>query len=47
MGLVSPRASGSKRPAEPSVELANARNDVASAPPEPPKTNVKVKDIFH
>ncbi|XP_056158921.1 bZIP transcription factor TGA10 isoform X1 [Syzygium oleosum] len=41
MGLVSPQASGSKRPSEPSVELANARNDVASAPPEPPKTNVK------
>ncbi|XP_002532393.3 bZIP transcription factor TGA10 isoform X2 [Ricinus communis] len=36
-GLVSSATSGSKRPSEPSMELANARNDVASAP-EPAKT---------
>ncbi|KAF8043815.1 hypothetical protein BT93_A1965 [Corymbia citriodora subsp. variegata] len=42
MGLVvSPQASGSNRLPEPSVELANTRNDAASAPTEPPKTNVK------
>ncbi|KAH7578470.1 hypothetical protein JRO89_XS01G0385800 [Xanthoceras sorbifolium] len=35
-GLVSPASSGSKRPSEPSMELANARNDAASGP-EPAK----------
>lgn len=40
MELVSPQTSGSKRPSEPSMELANPRNDVASAP-QPPKA-VKV-----
>ncbi|XP_021678564.1 bZIP transcription factor TGA10-like isoform X2 [Hevea brasiliensis] len=35
-GLVSPITSGSKRPSEPTVELANARNDAASGP-EPAK----------
>lgn len=38
MGLALPQASGSKRPPEPSMELANARTEVASAPTEPPKT---------
>ncbi|KAG6638342.1 hypothetical protein CIPAW_10G028400 [Carya illinoinensis] len=36
-GLVSPSTSGSKRPLEPSMELANARND-ASSGPEPAKS---------
>lgn len=35
-GLVSPSSSGSKRPSEPSMELANARNDVPTGP-EPAK----------
>ncbi|XP_014495476.1 bZIP transcription factor TGA10 isoform X2 [Vigna radiata var. radiata] len=34
--LVSPQTSGSKRPSEPSMELANPRNEAASAP-QPPK----------
>ncbi|KAG4913036.1 hypothetical protein AAZX31_19G131600 [Glycine max] len=34
--LVSPQTSGSKRPSEPSMELANPRNETASAP-QPPK----------
>lgn len=38
MGLALPQASGSKRPPEPSMELTNARTEVASAPTEPPKT---------
>lgn len=38
MGLALPQASGSKRPPESSMELANARTEVASAPTEPPKT---------
>lgn len=44
MELPSPQTSGSKqRPSEPSVELANPRNEPASAPaPAPPKTTVKV-----
>ncbi|XP_048432359.1 bZIP transcription factor TGA10-like [Pyrus x bretschneideri] len=33
-GLVSPSSSGSKRPSEPSMELANPRND-STAPPPP------------
>ncbi|CAL0302476.1 unnamed protein product [Lupinus luteus] len=36
MDLVSTQTSGSKKPSEPSMELANPRNDTASAP-EPPK----------
>ncbi|KAB2046276.1 hypothetical protein ES319_D01G222300v1 [Gossypium barbadense] len=39
-GLVSPSTSGSKRPSEPSMELANPRTDniaSASAPNQPPK----------
>ncbi|KAK7259484.1 hypothetical protein RIF29_25092 [Crotalaria pallida] len=36
MDLVSPQTNGSKRPSEPSMELANPRNDAVSAP-EPPK----------
>ncbi|KAI4348749.1 hypothetical protein L6164_009432 [Bauhinia variegata] len=36
MKLVSPQSSGSKRPPEPSVELANPRNEAGSAP-EPAK----------
>ncbi|XP_035545268.1 bZIP transcription factor TGA10 isoform X2 [Juglans regia] len=36
-GLVSSSTSGSKRPSEPSMELANARND-ASSGPEPAKS---------
>ncbi|KAL2320833.1 hypothetical protein Fmac_029802 [Flemingia macrophylla] len=36
MELVSPQTSGSKRPSEPSMELANPRNETASAP-QPPK----------
>jgi len=44
MELVSPQTSGSKRPSEPSMELANPRNEAASAP-QPPKA-VKVQHIY-
>ncbi|XVF56035.1 hypothetical protein PTKIN_Ptkin06aG0084400 [Pterospermum kingtungense] len=41
-GLVSPATSGLKRPSEPSMELANARNDAsASAPDRPAAKAVK------
>ncbi|KAG4130114.1 hypothetical protein ERO13_D09G123100v2 [Gossypium hirsutum] len=40
-GLVSPATSGSKRPSESSMELANARNDTLSSAPHPPVKAVK------
>ncbi|XP_021281928.1 bZIP transcription factor TGA10 [Herrania umbratica] len=40
-GLVSPATSGSKRPSEPSMELANARNDASGSAPDQPAKAVK------
>ncbi|XVF07322.1 hypothetical protein REPUB_Repub06bG0128300 [Reevesia pubescens] len=40
-GLVSPAANGSKRPSEPSMELANARNDASASAPDQPAKAVK------
>ncbi|OMO63092.1 hypothetical protein CCACVL1_22488 [Corchorus capsularis] len=40
-GLVSPATSGSKRPSEPSMELANARNDASASAPDQPAKAVK------
>ncbi|XP_022742664.1 bZIP transcription factor TGA10-like isoform X2 [Durio zibethinus] len=40
-GLVSPATSGSKRPSEPFMELANARNDASASAPDQPAKSVK------
>ncbi|XWS59222.1 hypothetical protein CRYUN_Cryun08bG0103200 [Craigia yunnanensis] len=40
-GLVSPATSGSKRPSEPSMELANAKNDASASAPYQPAKAVK------
>ncbi|XP_022766760.1 bZIP transcription factor TGA10-like [Durio zibethinus] len=40
-GLVSPAKSGSKRPSEPSIELANARNDASASATDQPAKAVK------
>ncbi|XWS56213.1 hypothetical protein CRYUN_Cryun09bG0066800 [Craigia yunnanensis] len=40
-GLVSPATSGSKRPSEQSMELANAKNDASASAPDQPAKAVK------
>ncbi|XWS66417.1 hypothetical protein CRYUN_Cryun05aG0197500 [Craigia yunnanensis] len=40
-GLVSPATNGSKRPSEPSMELANARNNASASAPDQPAKAVK------
>lgn len=42
MGLPSPQTSGSKKQSQPSVELANQRNETLSAP-APSKSIIKVE----
>lgn len=42
LGLVSPSTSGSKRPSEPSMELANPKNDANVSGPDQPAKAVKV-----
>ena len=44
MELVSPQTSGSKRPSEPSKELANSRNESASAPEQPKAVKVRAEN---
>ena len=47
LGLVTPDSSGSKRPTEPSMELANPKNDANVPGPDQPAKPVKVGSIVY